>query len=121
VAISNHRLIAFDGERVTFRWKDYARDDQWRTMIARRPASPYNDVLRVEDLTLDPASREVTRGQHVLPLTRTEFMLLEYLMRRTGRVVTREAIIEAVWGYERDIENNTLDVFVSLLPCVVPN
>jgi len=82
---------------------------------ARRATSPYNNVLRVEDLTLHPASREVRRGQDVLPLTRTEFTLLEYLMRRMGRVVSREAIIAAVWGYERDIENNTLDVFVSLL------
>jgi DNA-binding response OmpR family regulator len=83
--------------------------------IARRAAGPYHDVLQVGDLTLDPAGHEVRRGQDVLSLTRTEFMLLEYLMRRAGRVVSREVIIEAVWGYGCDVGNNTLDVFISLL------
>ena len=83
--------------------------------IARRAAGPYNDVLQVGDLTLDPAGHTVRRGQHLLSLTRTEFMLLEYLMRRPGRVVSRDAILEGVWGYGYDVENNTLDVFVSVL------
>ncbi|MGE0042352.1 MAG: winged helix-turn-helix domain-containing protein [Vicinamibacterales bacterium] len=50
-----------------------------------------------------------------LGLTRTEFSLLEYLMRRSGRVVSRQALIEGVWGAGRDVEDNTLDAFVKLL------
>jgi len=45
-------------------------------------------------------------------LTPTEFVLLERLMRRAGRVVSREDLIEAVWGIDRDVERNTLDVFI---------
>jgi len=51
----------------------------------------------------------------VITLTRTEFGLLEYLMRRAGRVVTRQALIAGVWGADRDVEDNTLDAFVKLL------
>jgi len=47
-----------------------------------------------------------------LVLTRTEFVLLEYLMRRAGRVVSRDDLIQAVWGNDRDVERNTLDVFI---------
>ena len=57
----------------------------------------------------------VSRGGADLSLTRTEFSLLEYLMRRSGRVVTRQALIEGVWGSGRDVEDNTLDAFVKLL------
>jgi two-component system response regulator MprA len=71
--------------------------------------------LRVGDLELDPGSREVTRGGHVVNLTRTEFHLLEYLMRRHGQVIPRDVLIESVWGYDRNIESNTLDAFIRLL------
>lgn len=83
--------------------------------IGRRTRERYAAVLCVADLTLDPARHRVTRGGRELTLTRTEYLLLEFLMRRTGRVVSRTALIEAVWGYERPVENNTLDVYVSLL------
>ena len=64
---------------------------------------------------LDPATREVTRAESVVLLSRTEFVLLEMLMRNTGRVITRTRIIEAAWGYERDVDRNTLDVLMSQL------
>ena len=50
-----------------------------------------------------------------MALTRTEYNLLEFLMRRAGRVVPRQALIEGVWGHDREIEDNTLDAFVRLL------
>jgi len=72
-------------------------------------------TLRVSDLILVPASREVVRGETRLALTRTEYNLLERLMFRPGRVVLRRSLIEAVWGFEREIEENTLDAFMHLL------
>jgi DNA-binding response OmpR family regulator len=85
-----------------------------RALIRRGPAS-HSVKLRVGDLELDPGSHEVTRGGQVVNLTRTEFHLLEYLMRRHGQVIPRDVLIEAVWGYDRNIESNTLDAFIRLL------
>jgi DNA-binding response OmpR family regulator len=83
--------------------------------VKRRPRVPKPVKLEVGDLILDPATREVTRDGARISLTRTEYNLLEYLMNRAGTVVRRQLLIEAVWGFERDIEDNTLDVFVRLL------
>ena len=82
-----------------------------RAVVRRGPA--IQDVrLEVADLVLDPSAGEVTRGGSLLALTRTEFLLLEYLMRRAGNVLTRASIIERVWGPTADIEENTLEAFV---------
>ena len=83
--------------------------------VARRGSVPRPTRLRVADLTLDPAARQALRGQREIRLSPTEYRLLELLMRRAGRVVTRTAIVEAVWGLENDVEENTLDAFVRLL------
>jgi DNA-binding response OmpR family regulator len=85
-----------------------------RALLRRGPASQ-SVKLRVGDLELDPGSHEVTRRGQAVNLTRTEFSLLEYLMRREGQVIPRDTLIEAVWGYDRNIESNTLDVFIRLL------
>lgn len=83
--------------------------------IKRRKFEPRPAIFKVADLTLDTAAREVQRGGITVSLTRTEFGLLEMLMERAGRVVTRDNLIQAVWGIDRDIQENTLDVFVRLL------
>ena len=83
--------------------------------LLRRGSASQSVKLRVGDLELDPGSHEVSRGGQALNLTRTEFSLLEYLMRREGRVIPRDTLIEAVWGYDRNIESNTLDAFIRLL------
>jgi len=83
--------------------------------VSRRGAIPQPVTLKVKDLTLDPASREVTRDGHRIALSRTEYGLLELLMRRAGRVVTRENLIEAVWGFDAEVRSNTLDAFIRLL------
>jgi two-component system response regulator MprA len=72
-------------------------------------------ILQVADLTLNPAAREVTRGGRKIALTRTEYGLLELLLKRAGRVVTRENLIESVWGFDSDVRSNTLDAFIRLL------
>jgi DNA-binding response OmpR family regulator len=69
----------------------------------------------VAGLVLDPATRKVARDGCPLQLTATEFRLLEALMRAAGRVLTRDALIESVWGVDREIEVNTLEVFIRLL------
>lgn len=83
--------------------------------VVRRGSAPRPTCLRVADLTLDPASRQALRGRREIRLSPTEYRLLELLMRKAGRVVTRTAIVEAVWGLENDVEENTLDAFVRLL------
>jgi len=83
--------------------------------VNRRALIAQDSNLRVADVVLDPASREVLRGQERISLTRTEYNLLERLMYRAGRVVSRRSLIESVWGFERDIEENTLDAFMRLL------
>jgi DNA-binding response OmpR family regulator len=83
--------------------------------VARRGAMPLALALVAGDLQLSTATREAQRGSRKLQLTKTEFGLLELLLRNRGRVVPREQIIERVWGYGADIENNTLDAFVHSL------
>jgi two-component system response regulator MprA len=83
--------------------------------VARRGSAPRPTRLQVADLTLDPAAHQAIRGRQEIRLSPTECRLLELLMRRVGRVVPRTTIVEAVWGLENDIEENTLDAFVRLL------
>jgi len=71
--------------------------------------------LKVADLTLDSATREATRAGRRIVLTRTEYGLLELLMRRIGVVVQRDHIMDALWGFDSSVESNTLDVFIRLL------
>jgi DNA-binding response OmpR family regulator len=85
-----------------------------RALSRRKNVEP-RIQLQIGDLVFDPATRELRRaGMNVL-LTRTEFVLLDLLMRNAGRVITRTRLIEAAWGNERDVESNTLDVFIRQL------
>lgn len=83
--------------------------------LQRRSTSRIQNRLQVGDLILDPESREVSRTGVPIILTRTEYSLLERLMYRAGKVVPRRSLIESVWGFDREIEENTLDAFVRLL------
>jgi len=83
--------------------------------LQRRTTGQPQNRLQVADLTLDPDSHTVSRAGVPIILTRTEYSLLERLMYRAGRVVPRRTLIESVWGFEREIEENTLDAFVRLL------
>jgi DNA-binding response OmpR family regulator len=81
-------------------------------VIARRTGSESDPILQVADLTLNSETHEVHRAGGPIALTRTEYVLLEYLLRRAGQVVSRDALIEAVWGIDRDVGHNTVDVFI---------
>lgn len=83
--------------------------------LARREPVARPPVLGMADLMLDPASRRVERSGQRIPLSRREFDLLETLMRRAGQVVPRAELIESVWGFDGDVESNTLDAFIRLL------
>jgi two-component system response regulator MprA len=83
--------------------------------VARRGPIPRPVRLEFADLMLDLSTHEVTRGERPIILTRTEFAILELLMRHAGRVVSRTTMIEGVWGVGADIESNTLDAFMRLL------
>jgi len=83
--------------------------------LVRRGAGERPAVLRTGDLTLDPASRKVTRGDALVELTAKEFALLEYFMRRPGEVLTRSRILEHVWDFGYDGDSNVVDVYVRYL------
>jgi DNA-binding response OmpR family regulator len=85
-----------------------------RALLRRGPAQT-TPALRVGDLTLDPASRKVSRGGRAINLTTREYALLEYFMRNAGRVLTRPMIAEHVWHLDFDSESNTIDVYVGYL------
>ncbi len=68
-----------------------------------------------EDLHLNPDTRDVTRGERTISLTRTEFALLELLMANPRRVLSRSAILEDVWGYDFPTSGNALEVYIGYL------
>lgn len=83
--------------------------------VSRRGAIPRSVILETADLRLDPASRRVSRAGETLNLTPREYQLLELLMRNAGRAVSRETMIEAVWGFNSEVTENTVEVFMRQL------
>ena len=85
-----------------------------RALLRRRPPRG-SASLAVSDLTLNPDTREVRRGEREIELTNREFELLEHLMRNERLVVSRERLLDEVWGYDPTAATNTIDVFISNL------
>ena len=83
--------------------------------LARRPRALASPVLKVADLTVDQATREVHRGGEAIDLTPKEYAVLEYLMRHAGRVMSRTLITEYAWGYHFDPGTNIVDVVINHL------
>jgi len=83
--------------------------------LLRRRSDDASEVLTFADLSLDPASREAKRGERVFTLTRIEYDLLELLLRHPRQVLTREVILDRVWGYSFDSGTNSLAVYVGYL------
>ena len=84
--------------------------------LERRAAARPRPVLSVGDLSLDVEERRALRGQREIQLTPKEFRLLEFLMRNQGRIASRQAIIDRVWGSPgENAEENTLDALMRLL------
>jgi DNA-binding response OmpR family regulator len=83
--------------------------------IVRRGPALQSTILTAADITLDPVTTEVRRGERIISLTKTEYLLLEFFMRRPDRILSRESIIRGVWGADTNVEENTLEAFVKLL------
>ena len=85
-----------------------------RALLRRRPPRG-SASLEVGDLCLNPDTREVRHGEREIELTNREFELLEFLMRNERLVVSRERLLDEVWGYDPMAATNTIDVFISNL------
>ena len=83
--------------------------------LLRRGTDQRAAVLRLADLSLDPATREATRGARRIALTAREYSLLDYFLRNAGRLLTRPMIAEHVWGLDFDAESNIIDVYIGYL------
>jgi DNA-binding response OmpR family regulator len=85
-----------------------------RALSRRLPVSTPSNVV-VKDLVLDRSSHELSRNGRVSGLTRTEFALMDLLMRRAGSIVTHDALIQAGWGFDAGVNESTLYVFIAML------
>lgn len=83
--------------------------------LLRRPHETASETLQAGDLTLNPASHEVRRGDSVVNLSSKEYAILEYLLRNQGRVVSKNNIMTHVWDFDADILPNNVEVFITYL------
>ena len=98
--------------------KPFAREEliaRLRALLRRTGWEGGDQILSFEDLELDPLAHEARRGERALELTRTEFLLLELLLRHPRQVLTRAAIFDQVWGYDFGPSSNSLEVYVGYL------
>jgi len=113
------RVAGLDAGADDYLTKPFALEElRARLRALLRRTTPEDDsasVLRYDDLVLDPAARTVHRGDRPVDLTRTEYALLELLMRNAGRPLPRDVIMERVWGWESEPTSNSLEVFVGYL------
>ena len=111
------RVVGLDSGADDYLVKPFERQEllaRMRALMRRRPPRG-SAALVVGDLRLNADTREVARGDREIELTNREFELLEYLMRNERLVVSRERLLEEVWGYDPLAMTNTIDVFVSNL------
>ncbi|MCJ7745682.1 MAG: response regulator transcription factor [Actinobacteria bacterium] len=83
--------------------------------LLRRPPRTVDEVLKVSDLTLSTGTFKAERAGVEIPLSKTEYALLEYLMRNESIVLSRESIISHVWDYDADVLPNTVEVYIGYL------
>jgi two-component system response regulator MprA len=110
------RVAGLDAGADDYLGKPFALDEllaRVRALLRRSPSS--DEPLRFADLALDPGARTVSRNGRPIELTRTEFALLELLIRNPRRVLTRSEILLAVWGYDFGPTSNSLEVYVGYL------
>jgi two-component system response regulator MprA len=114
---TDDRVTGLDSGADDYLVKPFERQEflaRIRALLRRRPPRG-SASLTVGDLKLNPDTREVHRGEREIELTNREFELLEYLMRNERLVVSRERLLDEVWGYDPMAATNTIDVFISNL------
>ncbi len=116
-AETSDRVTGLDSGADDYLVKPFERKEllaRIRALLRRRPPRGAAS-LQVGDLQLNPDTREVRRGEREIELTNREFELLEFLMRNERLVVSRERLLDEVWGYDPTAATNTIDVFISNL------
>jgi two-component system, OmpR family, response regulator MprA len=114
---TDDRVTGLDSGADDYLVKPFERQEflaRIRALLRRRPPRG-SASLTVGNLTLNPDTREVHRANREIELTNREFELLEYLMRNERLVVSRERLLDEVWGYDPMAATNTIDVFISNL------
>ncbi|HWG74064.1 MAG TPA: response regulator transcription factor [Acidimicrobiales bacterium] len=117
-AAVSERVAGLDAGADDYLVKPFALEEllaRMRALLRRSAPLSDNEVLRFADLSLDPGTRDVRRGQRRMELTRTEFLLLELLLRNARQVLPREVIFDRVWGYDFGANSNSLEVYIGYL------
>src|SRR6202012_987313 len=114
----NDRVAGLDAGADDYLVKPFALEEllaRIRALLRRSAPAGEDEVLRYSDLSLDPGTRDVRRGHRRIELTRTEFLLLELLLRNSRQVLPREVIFDRVWGYDFGANSNSLEVYIGYL------
>jgi two-component system response regulator MprA len=114
------RVAGLDAGADDYLTKPFALEElraRLRALLRRARAGEVEEpeALEYADLELDPAAHTARRGNRSIDLTRTEFALLELLLRNAGRPLPRETIMDRVWGWESEPTSNSLEVFIGYL------
>ena len=113
----SEKIACLDAGADDYLVKPFERQEllaRMRALLRRRPPRG-SAPLRVGDLSLNADTHEVLRGERTIELTQREFELLEYLMRNERIVISRQRLLDEVWGYDPFSTTNTIEVFVSNL------
>jgi DNA-binding response OmpR family regulator len=114
----SEKVAGFDAGADDYLTKPFHTEEllaRLRALLRRSGWMDHREVLRFDDLELDPHSHEVRRGPRLIELTRTEFLLLELFLHHPRQVLTRSQIFDRVWGYDFGPASNSLEVYVGYL------